>query len=113
MGYVFTADSVFKWVPPKGSELTSQTSMLYSHTVLLICVNETMYLYGNLPFSKIHVNHVMAQDGSSGAKVLSKCILWVRGLVPFSVLRHFLSLISRLLVTYSKAETLRCQQRSV
>ena len=40
MYYVFTLDSVFKLVPPKGSELTWQTSMLYSYIVLLIYVNE-------------------------------------------------------------------------
>ena len=47
-------------------------------------VNETMYLLGNLPFFKIHVNHFMAQDDSPCANVISKCMLWVRGLVPFS-----------------------------
>ena len=50
MGCVFTPDSVFKSVPPKGSESTWQTSMLYSYIVLLVCVNEIIYLYGNLPF---------------------------------------------------------------
>jgi len=44
--------------------------MLYSHIVLLIYVSETMYLYGNLPFFKIHVNHFMAQADSPGAKGL-------------------------------------------
>ena len=63
------------------SEPTWQTSILY--IVLLIYVNETIYLYGNLPFFKIHANRFMAQDDSPGA------ILWV--------LRHFLSLLSRLL----------------
>ena len=58
--------------------------MLNSYIVLLIYVNETIYLYGNLPFFKIHVNRFMAGDDSSGAKVISKCMLWVRGLVPFS-----------------------------
>ena len=29
-------------IPPKGSELTWQTSMLYSYIVLLIYVNETI-----------------------------------------------------------------------
>ena len=82
MCYVFTPDSVFKSVPPKGSEPTWQSSMLY--IVLLIYVKETIYLYGNLPFFKIHVSHFMAQDDSPGAKIISKCILWVRGLVPFS-----------------------------
>ena len=85
MYYALTLDSIFKLVSPKGSdlgsELTWQTSMLY--IVLLILVNETIYLYGNLPFFKIYVNHFMAWDNSPGA------ILWV--------LRHFLSLISRLL----------------
>ena len=41
------------------------------------------YLYGILPFYKIQVNHFMAWDESSGAKIIPKCILWVRGLVPF------------------------------
>ena len=31
-----------------------QTYMFYSHLVLLIYVNETIYLLGNLPFFKIH-----------------------------------------------------------
>ena len=60
-----------------------QICMFYSYIVLLIYVNETIYLLGNLPFFKIHVNHLMAQDDSSGANVISKCMLWVRGLVPF------------------------------
>ena len=84
MYYVFTPDSVFKLVLPKGSEPTWQTSMLYSYIVLLISVNETVYLYENLPFFKIHVNHFMALDDSQGAKIISKYILWVMGLVPFS-----------------------------
>ena len=32
-------------------------------------------------FLKIHVNHFMAQDDSFCANVISKCMLWVRGLV--------------------------------
>ena len=43
-----------------------------------------LYLLGNLPFFKIHVNHFMAQDNSPCANVISKCMLWVRGLVPVS-----------------------------
>ena len=61
-----------------------QTSMFYSYIVLLIYVNETIYLLENLPFFKIQVNHFMAWDDSPDAKIISKCILWVRGLVPFS-----------------------------
>ena len=56
------------------------------------------YLYGDLPFFKIQVNHFMAQDEQFGAKIIPKCILWVRGLVPFSF-KIFLSFINRLLVT--------------
>ena len=41
------------------------------------------YLYGGLPFFKIQVNHFMAQDEPFGVKIILKCILWVRGLVPF------------------------------
>ena len=51
-----------------------QTYMFYSHLVLLIYVNETIYLLGNLPFFKIHVNHFMAQDDLPGANVISKCM---------------------------------------
>ena len=51
------------------------------------------YLYGNLPFYKIQVNHFMALDESSGAEIIPKYILSMRALVPFWVLRHsFLSL---------------------
>ena len=59
-----------------------------------------MYLLGNLPFFKIHVNCFMARDDSPCANAISKCMLWVRGLVPFWVLRHFLSLISSLLINF-------------
>ena len=83
MYYVFTQDSVFRSVPPKGSELTRQTSMFYSYLVLLIYVNETIYLLGNLPFFKIHVNHFMAQM-THLLPMLSQCMLRVRGPVPFS-----------------------------
>ena len=60
-----------------------QTCMFHSYIVLLIYVNETIYLLENLPFFTIHVNHFMAQDESSGAKIIPKYILWMRGLVPF------------------------------
>ena len=45
--------------------------MFYSYIVLLIYVNGTIYLFGNLPFFKIHVNCLMAQDDSPGANVIS------------------------------------------
>ena len=60
-----------------------------------------MYLLGNLPFFKIHVNYFVAQDNSPGAKAISKCMLWVRGLVLFSsVLKPFLSLIKQTAGSY-------------
>ena len=34
------------------------------------------YLYGDLPFFKIQVNHFMAQDEPFAAKIILKCILW-------------------------------------
>ena len=49
--------------------------------VLLSYVNETMYLLGNLSFFKIPVNCFMARDDSLCANAISKCMLWVRGLV--------------------------------
>ena len=56
--------------------------MFHSYIVLLIYVNEPIYLLGNLLFFKILVNHFMAWDDSPGANVISKCMLWVTGLVP-------------------------------
>ena len=46
--------------------------------------NETMYFLGKLSFFKIHVNRFMAWDDSLCANVISKCMLWVRGLVSLS-----------------------------
>jgi len=69
--YVFPVDSVFRSFLPKGSEPTWQTSMSYSYLVLLIYVNEMIYLPGNLPFFKIHVNHFMARDDSPAVNVIS------------------------------------------
>ena len=66
---------------------TWQTSMLYWYCSSNLC--KWNYLYGDLPFFKIQVNHFMAQDEPFGVKIITKCILWVRGLVPFWVLRHF------------------------
>ena len=83
MNYVFILDSVFLQVGSP-SEPTWQTCIFYSYIVLLIYVNETIYLLENLPFFKILVNPFMAQDDSPYANVISKCMLWVRGLVPLS-----------------------------
>ena len=75
MNYVFTLDSV-------------RTNLTNTYVLLIHFspnyVNETTYLLGNLPFFKIHVNRFTAQDDSLCANVISKCMLWVRGLVPVS-----------------------------
>ena len=84
MNYVFTLDYVFKSVPPKTqNQLDKPVCFTYAN-VLLSCVYETVSLLGNLPFFKIHINHFMALDDSPCANVISKCMLWVWGLVPFS-----------------------------
>ena len=73
-----------------------RTYLINQYVILRYCPSNLCkwnYLYGDLPFFKIQVNHFMAQDKPFGAKIIPKCILWVRGLVPFWVLRHsFLSL---------------------
>ena len=82
MYYAFTPNSV--------SDLINQYVLLRYCSSNLCKWN---YLYGALPFFKIQVNHFMGQDEPFGAKIIPKCILWVRGLVPFWVLSHsFLSL---------------------
>ena len=55
--------------------------MFYSYIVLLIYVDELIYLLGNLHFFKIHVNLFFTQDDSPCANVISKCMLGVMGLV--------------------------------
>ena len=79
-----------------GSASRLRTYLTKQHVILRCCsanLCKWNYLYGDLTFFKIKVNHFMAQDEPFGAKIIPKCILWVRGLVPFWVLRHsFLSL---------------------
>ena len=83
MNYVFTLDSVFKSVSPKTQNLDKPVCFIHTK-VLLIYVNESIYLLGNLPFFKIHVNHFMAWENSPCANVIPKFMLWVRGLVSGS-----------------------------
>ena len=60
MSYVFTLDSFFK--SPKTQNRLDKP-VCFTHTnVFLIYVSETMYLLGNLPFFKIHVNCLMAWE---------------------------------------------------
>ena len=79
-----------------GSTFWLRTYLTYQYVILRYCSSNLCkwnYLYGDLPFFKIQVNHFMAHDEPFGAKIIPKCILWVRGLVPLWVLRHsFLSL---------------------
>ena len=42
---------------------------------LISYINETLYLLGNLPVFKIHVNCFMARDDSLCANSISKCLL--------------------------------------
>ena len=92
MYYSFTPNSVFKLVPSFGL----RTYLINQYIILRYCSSSLCkwnYLYGALPFFKLQVNPFMAQDKPFGAKIIPKYILWVRGLVPFWVLRHsFLSL---------------------
>ena len=82
-----------------GSVSWLRTYLTNQYVILRYCspnLCKQNYLYGDLPFFKIQVNHFMAQDEPVGAKIIPKCIFWVRGLVPFWVLRHsFLSLRRR------------------
>ena len=69
-----------------GSAQWLRTYLTNQYVILRYCspnLCKQNYLYGNLLFYKIQVNHFMAQDESSGAKIIPKCILWVRGLVLF------------------------------
>ena len=52
---------------------------IFSYAVLV-----RLSLLGNVPSFKIHVSRFMAQDNSPCANVISKCMLWVRGLVQLS-----------------------------
>ena len=81
------------------SDLTNQY-VIFRYCSPNLCKQN--YLYGDLPFFKIQVNHFMAQDEPFGAKIIPKCILWVRVLVLS--FKKFLSFINRLLVTILEKE---------
>ena len=68
-----------------GSISWLRTYLTNQYVILRYCfpnLCKQNYLYGNLPFYKIQVNGFTAWDESS-VKIIPKCILWVRGLVPF------------------------------
>ena len=93
MYHAFTPNSVFKSIRLLAQKLLDKpvcyTQILFSN------LWKWNYFYGDLPFFKIQVNHFMAQDKPFGAKLIPKCILWVRGLVPFWVLRHSFPLVAQ------------------
>ena len=68
----------------KDSEPLDKPVCFTNANVLLSYVNETMSLFGNLPFLKNHINYFTAWENSPCANVISKCMLWVRVLVPLS-----------------------------
>ena len=79
MNYVSTLDSLSSsWFCLRlRTDLTNQYVSLnkpvcFTHVnVLLSCINETMYLLGNLRFFKTHVNRFITQDDSPCANVIS------------------------------------------
>ena len=82
MYYAFTPNSVFKSVYLLAQNLLDKLEYaIFRYCSSNLC--KWNYLYGDLPFFKIQVNHFMAQDKPSGAKIVPKYILWVRGLEPF------------------------------
>ena len=69
-----------------GSASWLRTCLANQYVILRYCspnLCKQNYLYGNLSFYKTQVNHFMAQDEPFRAKIIPKCILRVRGLVPF------------------------------
>ena len=97
MYYTFTPASAFKLVPPNGSELTWQTIMLYSDTVFLVYVNETICMVISL-----------LQDSSQSFYGLGWIVwcqdypkIYLMGEGPRAILifKTFLSFINRLIVT--------------
>ena len=98
MNYVFTLDSVFKWVPPKTQNWHDKPVCFTHANVLISYVNETVFAYkpafledscqsfygqGQLTLCQCYLKMHVVCDGPGAS-------LWV--------LRHFLSLISRLIV---------------
>ena len=53
----------------------NQYVLLMKMFFLISCINEPLYLLGNLPIFKIHVNCFMARDDSLSTNSISKCLL--------------------------------------
>ena len=84
MNYVFTLDSVFKSVPPKTQNGLDKSVCFTNANSLIGYVNETMSLPGHLSFFNIHIICFTAWNDLPCANVISKCMLWMRDLVPLS-----------------------------
>ena len=84
ISYVFTLDSVFLQDSEPILDKPVCFVILSNGNVILSNVNETVYLHGNLPFFKNHVNCFMVWDDSPCANVISKSMLWMRDPVPLS-----------------------------
>ena len=69
-----------------GSASQLRTYLTNQYVILRYCspnLCKLNHLHDGLPFFKIQVNRFMAQDKLFGAKIIPKCILCVRVLVPF------------------------------
>ena len=100
---VFRLDSGFRSVPQKAQKRPEPNSKFSSYLVLLVYVKEMIYLPGNLPFFKIHVNQFLARDDSPAAHVISMHAVGEG--VWCHALRHCLCFLSRLLVAASHRAT--------
>ena len=85
MYYVFTLDSVFKSVRLK-AENQLDKPVCYTHTLFSLSMLMKLYLCLEICLSSRFMSIVLyiTQDDSPDANVISKCVLWMRGLVPVS-----------------------------
>ena len=85
-----------------GSAFWLRTYLINQYVILRYCSSnlcEWNYLYGDLPFFKIQVNHFMAQDEPFGAKKYPKMHLMGEGPGAILSFETVLSFINRLLMT--------------
>ena len=84
MNYAFTLDSVFKLVPPNKTQNPLDKPVCFTHAnILLSYVHETVFAW-KPAFLQDFCQSFMARDSSPCANVISKRMLWLRDLVPFS-----------------------------
>ena len=88
-----TQDDFIDWYA-----LLNKTICMFYSCKCSLKLSVRLYLLGNLSFLKIYVNHFWSRDNSPYANVILKCMLWEGPDTSLWVLRHSLSLISRLLV---------------